>query len=377
MESLRICYLSRNYGSVIHGPALSGTLIIDGAVKKGHEVSLITPDRTRTNDKINFIYVKEPKDKKHATWIELSKIFSDRLKGLNQKFDVVHFLNSLEIMRYGADLNNVVTTIRGYHFAESKLNPSFYYRNYPYDWYKRYPYYNLGRFFERRGLRKMAHILAVSDYMKGAVVKAYDIDPGKVSVVPNGIEVVRDDVKRDFDYRILFVGNNFQGKGLPTLVDAVKILRNEFPSIKVTVVGDDKALGFMKNLVSSYGLAGNFVFTGHVDHKHMKEYYKDADLFVLPSLIESFGLVFIEAMNYGLPVIGSDVGGIPEIIRDGKDGFVVKPFDHVQLAEKMRLILTDSRLRASMSRSAYKRAEDFDVKKTVDLTIKSYGLLKA
>lgn len=104
----------------------------------------------------------------------------------------------------------------------------------------------------------------------------------------------------------------------------------------------------------------------------LKEKYKEADIFILPSTIEGFGMVFLEAMNYGLPVIGSNVGGIPEIIDDGKNGFLVDPENPKEIAEKIRIIFEDEALRNKISENAYKRVGDFPLSKMVDETIKVY-----
>ncbi|MFH1332568.1 MAG: glycosyltransferase family 4 protein [archaeon] len=334
METLKICYLARNYGSVIHGPSLYGTCIVDGAVKKGHEVWLVTPDKTKNNEKIRFVYVKKPRDLKHATWIELSKTFSKKIGEIEEKFDAVHFLNSLEIMRYNNNLNNVYTTIHGYHFAESTWNLDYYLRMYPYDWYFRYLYYNIGRMMEKKNLKKMKHIFAVSEYMKNSLMKNYGIGEEKISVVPNGIEIRKEKFTRKFNHNILLVGNNFQTKGVSTLILATKILKNEFPEMKVTIVGEDKATNYMKKIAREEGVQEMVNFTGHVNYEQLKEYYKKADIFAMPSTIESFGIALLEAMNYGLPLIGTNAGGIPEIIEEGKNGFLIEPKKPKALAEK-------------------------------------------
>jgi glycosyltransferase involved in cell wall biosynthesis len=375
METLKICYLARNYGSVIHGPSLYGEYIIDGAVKKGHEVWLVTPDTTKANSQIRFVNVKKPRDLKHATWIELSRTFSKKLEEIkNEKFDAIHFLNSLEVMRYNNNLKNVYTTVHGYHFAESTWNLDYYLKMYPYDWYTRYPYYNIGRFLERKNLRNMKHILAVSKYMKNSLVKNYEIEERKISVVPNGIEIKNQNIKRRFSHNLLLVGNNFQTKGVSTLIYATRILKREFPEMKITIVGEDKASGYMKKLAEENGVGKNFNFTGHVDYNQMEEHYAKADIFTMPSTIESFGIALLEAMGYGLPLIGTSVGGIPEIIEDKKNGFIIPPKKPRMLADTIRLLFEDEKLRKKMGENSYKRLRMFDVKKTVEQTLKAYKI---
>ncbi|MFH1210772.1 MAG: glycosyltransferase family 4 protein [archaeon] len=376
MDTLKICFVSRNYGSVIHGPSIYGNNLINGIIKKGHEVHIITPDNTATSNKAKIIYVKKPIDLKHATWIQLSSIFSKKIERLSkiEKFDIVHFLNSLEVMRYNGKINNVLTTIQGYHFAESTLNPFHYTNRYPIDWYLRYPYYNIGRLFEIKGLRKMKHIITPSEYIKKSLIKNYDLSESKITTVYYGIKQNKEHtLRKKFNYNVILVGNNFQTKGISTLIRVAKSLKKEFPMAKYTIVGDDKrVLPYMKKLTEKEGVAEKFIFTGHVPNTELKEKYKEADIFILPSTIEGFGMVFLEAMNYGLPVIGSNVGGIPEIIDDGKNGFLVDPENPKEIAEKIRIIFEDEALRNKISENAYKRVGDFPLSKMVDETIKVY-----
>jgi len=109
-----------------------------------------------------------------------------------------------------------------------------------------------------------------------------------------------------------------------------------------------------------------------VDYEQLREYYKKADIFAMPSTIESFGIALLEAMNYGLPLIGSNAGGIPEVIEDGKNGFLIEPKKPKILAEKIRTLFTDGKLRKEMGENSYKTVKKFDIKKTVEETLKKY-----
>ena len=183
---MKVCYLTKGYGTVHNGTCLYAQYLIDGMVGL-HDVTVITPDRAKVSDKARMVFVKEPRDWRQATWIVLGRTFSKELRKLlkEEKFDVVHFLNSLDAMMYSG--KGFVVTVHGYHFAESTLNPKYYRKMYPVDWYIRYFYYNIGRFFEKRTLNRAKHIIAVSDYVKESLIKNYGIPECKITRVYNGL----------------------------------------------------------------------------------------------------------------------------------------------------------------------------------------------
>jgi len=182
---LKVCCLTRNYGTIYAGPCLYAQNLIDGLAEKC-DVTVITPDRTKSNGSARMIFVDEPKDWRQATWIILGRTFSKRLKELLKKesFDVVHFLNSLDAMMYNG--KDFVVTVNGYHFAESSWNPKYYWKTYPVDWYVRYFYYNIGKFFEKRTLKRAKHIIAVSGYIRNSIIRNYGIPEDKVTMIHIG-----------------------------------------------------------------------------------------------------------------------------------------------------------------------------------------------
>jgi glycosyltransferase involved in cell wall biosynthesis len=95
-----------------------------------------------------------------------------------------------------------------------------------------------------------------------------------------------------------------------------------------------------------------------------ESFYRQLDLFVLPSLDEAFGLVLLEAMAVGLPVVGTRVGGVPEILEDGRQGLLVEPADSRAIADGIRALSDDPERRAQMADAARRRALEFDIGRT-------------
>ncbi len=149
-------------------------------------------------------------------------------------------------------------------------------------------------------------------------------------------------------------------KGVIYLVQAVRILIDKgLRNIKVLIVGDGSEKRYLEELVKKLGLEDYIVFVGKVPHDKIPEYMASADLFVLPSLSEGFGNVVPEAMAMGLPIIASKVGGLPWIIKDGDNGFLVEPRNPHEIAEKITFLLFNDDLRTYISRRNIEKAREY------------------
>jgi glycosyltransferase involved in cell wall biosynthesis len=136
---------------------------------------------------------------------------------------------------------------------------------------------------------------------------------------------------------ILFVGHVRARKGPQVLVEALPKIRERHPGARVVVVGPDHGYaGELRKTASSLGVADAVDIVGVVDDEALPLYYAAADLFVFPTVtsIECLGLTFVQAMFAGVPVIATRIAGAPEVIRDGKDGFLVDPGDADALAAR-------------------------------------------
>ncbi|GAI95781.1 unnamed protein product, partial [marine sediment metagenome] len=138
-------------------------------------------------------------------------------------------------------------------------------------------------------------------------------------------------------------------KGHQYLVQAAKLVLEQQPDVTFVIVGGEKAKGGIRELeelAQRLGIRDRVIFTGfRHDALHVMAGF---DIFVLPSLWEGFGIVLLEAMALGKPVIGTSVGGIPEVVDDKVDGFLVEPYNPAQLAARIVELLRDEALRNSM-----------------------------
>jgi glycosyltransferase involved in cell wall biosynthesis len=130
-------------------------------------------------------------------------------------------------------------------------------------------------------------------------------------------------------------------KGVLHVIESISHLQNNL-NIQYRIVGDGDDLPHLKELVEKYGLAKNVMFLGALEDNLLWEEYRNADIFVLPSSKEGFGIVFLEAMYFSLPVIGAAEKGALDVIKDGKNGYLVQFGNLFQIAEKIKIIAKDS-----------------------------------
>lgn len=154
---------------------------------------------------------------------------------------------------------------------------------------------------------------------------------------------------------LMCVGRLARDKSQDTLIRAIDLLRTDYPDLVVEFIGDGPERERYEQLVRNLNLEAHCVFAGHMNNRQVLERMASAYAIVLPSLSEAYGLVNVEALSVGTPVVASRVGGIPEIVRDGVDGFLFPPGDHLQLADRLRQLLSSRELRDEMSRNARRR----------------------
>jgi glycosyltransferase involved in cell wall biosynthesis len=211
-------------------------------------------------------------------------------------------------------------------------------------------------------LKNASTVIALSKDMK---TKMNDIYKREDTVIlPNGIELAKFQnicprKQNDKTKSIIFVGTLRPVKGVKYLIEAMNIIHENLPDTKLLIVGDGPDREKLKRLVQELNLQSCTHFAGKVSNEEIPEYMAQADLFALPSLSESFGIVNIEAMASGLPIITTNVGGLPEIVINGKNGFLVEPKNSKALAEKVILLLNDIDLCKKISAANKLTAENY------------------
>lgn len=234
---------------------------------------------------------------------------------------------------------------------------------------------------EKKSLQKATLIGAISRDIGRLISDHYGIDPEKIIYSPLGVRFPKLPVPifRSDSYRLLFVGRLEKRKGLDELIEALSKILSSNTKITVDLVGLDthQAPGgisyeeYVSKIVPQQ-VRSRVRLHGFVDDNELKDLYRQCDLFIAPSRYESFGIIFLEAMGYGKPVIGTKVGGIPEIINN-QVGRVVSPNNPKEIQKAVEEIFSNEKIRKTLGRNAFKHSrEKFDVSSMVENTLACY-----
>ncbi|MFC1498905.1 glycosyltransferase family 4 protein [Verrucomicrobiota bacterium] len=204
---------------------------------------------------------------------------------------------------------------------------------------------------ERKTYESATHIFTMSNHVRNSLIEDYNIPSVKIEVVGAGPNFTALPDIKDKQYtskNILFVGKDFKRKGGDTVLKAFRMLRKRDPEANLVIVGPDHE-------IEEPGVINKKL----LDFESMPDIYKDATVFVMPTLREPFGLAFLEAMAYGLPCIGSDVEAVPEIVENGTSGYVVPCGDHMMIAEKIMDLFRNRSLMAQMGQRGYDKVRTY------------------
>lgn len=216
-----------------------------------------------------------------------------------------------------------------------------------------------------RTLNRVDHFFPVSDYTGSRLIEL-GVDEARIDVVKNGTDPARfypdrtRSLREEFGlekHRILLtVTRLVERKGVDLVLRAVASLKESLEDIHYLIVGDGPDRERLESLVKSLGIRNFVTFAGRRPHEELNRLYNSADLFVMPSRtslpdVEGFGIVFLEASSAGLPVIGSDSGGIPSAIKHGETGWIVPEGDRELLASQIYNMLSDPEKAAGMGRA--------------------------
>jgi glycogen synthase len=208
-----------------------------------------------------------------------------------------------------------------------------------------------------------ARTICCSRYMMDQINTIFQLPPDKVDIIPNGIDTdsFRRSVKVDLfkrkyvppgDKLVFFVGRLVYEKGVQTVIEAMPLVLEKVPGVTFVVAGTGPHLNQLKSMTRDLGLEEKVRFTGHVDFDDLCAFYNCADLTVVPSLYEPFGMVVLESMAVDTPTIVADTGGLKEIVVHEETGLKFEPGNPGSLALAMLRVLTDSRLSSRLTADA-------------------------
>ncbi len=226
-------------------------------------------------------------------------------------------------------------------------------------------------------LRQAQRVIAITK-SEAMYLRSLGVQSQRITIIPNGINLADFEGKskripKRESANILYVGRVYpEQKGLETLIRSIYLISHSKRPI-VNIVGEDwgGSAGIL-NLANKLKVQDRVKLLGRLDSDGLVQAYNSADLFVMPSLFEPFGIVLLEAMASGLPIVASRVGGIPEVVEEGKTAMLVPPGNPEELRIAIEALLSNDRLRRAMGHAGRERAALFSWSRIIPRILRVY-----
>jgi glycosyltransferase involved in cell wall biosynthesis len=375
---MKIAHFLSNFPLIKDSPAYGKSLaaynVCKGLVNRGHQVTVFTNTDPKSDSLYQFdginIYNFSSRMGYKSERFSIGILFEP----LTMDFDIIHIHSGISVPTYA-----------GYRYARKKGKPLIItwhgdsIRNPDIDRYTgiipgiaSYSY----KYFGERFLDHSTKIISVSEaYIASSkFLGAYQ---QKIRVIPNGIQLndysinhTKEEYKIKLGLKdeivILFMGSLDPIKGLDILFEAIPTIIKNYKNILLVIAGGGK-LRYYQNLANQSNISGYVKFLGYIKEEKI-DYLAASDIFVLPSYAECFPLVNLEAMASGLPIIASNVGGIPDVIVDRVNGLLVPPGDPEKLADAIIQLIKDPQFRLDLGNEGKKIAENYSWSNICKLT---------
>lgn len=383
VERLKICFVTLEYPpSIFGGAGVYAKYLTKELVMLGHEVHVISPSSNQKagNFRENGIFVHRipfldmPFLRLASHWLSLIKYYRT-LSYTVGGFDILHAntISDLSLLEHLVNIPRIVTV---HHLARSVLAAA------------RASIRSLRELgvtplIEKTVFTRADRIIAISRFTKHSLASIYDIPTSKVRVIYNGVSLQKNECcKPDIqeisdqlgitgDFVFLFVGRPDVRKGLQVLMKAFRNVIKWNRNVKLIIVGQGQWNEF-KKIAENYGIFKHIIFMGWVDDVTLRKLYSLCDIFVLPSLLEGFGLTLLEAMAMGKPVVTTKVGGIPEFVRDPENGILVTPNDIKELTDALKFFIENHNLAKEIGKYNKSYVKNFSWTKTAKATEQVY-----
>jgi len=395
---MKICIFSivTYWHGVKGGMEIHGKILCGGLVKRGHEVTVISTRHPngKEYEEVNGIKIY------YLAATGFSTYWRKWGKESLRKFEKLNEINSFDII--------LSQSFSGYYFAKNK---------------KKYripfvsllqgagPYITIAKIkvsFTRQNisiaevfrvsLSYIVHyfilqlptvlgsdlIICASDHVNESVRKWFPVREKAIYTIMNGIDTIefspneeeRNRVRkrlgvRDGELLLMTSGTISKEKGHHLAVEALNTLFKKNVKLKLMIVGNGEYLTSISSLIDKFGLKDNTILTGFVPNELISNYYNAADIYLIPTFrAEGLPFALIEAMSVSLPIIASKAGGIPDVVKNGKEGFLINPSDINDMVSKILILLKDRILREELgARARSKVLNELNANKMVDKTI--------
>ncbi|WP_336781124.1 glycosyltransferase family 4 protein [Paenibacillus illinoisensis] len=220
-------------------------------------------------------------------------------------------------------------------------------------------------------LKRSDKVIANSQYTKSRLIEL-GIHEHQIVIIPPGLNVSKlsgavesvEDVRDKYDLHgkkvMITVSRLVERKGHDVTLKAIRQVIKHIPNLKYLICGDGPYRGELERLVSLYGLDTIVVFTGGITDQELHQLYECSDIFIMPSRdikekgdVEGFGIVFLEANYYKLPVIAGNSGGIPDAVKDQVTGYLVDPMNDIEIANRIEELVVNEKLAEEMGNNGH------------------------
>lgn len=241
----------------------------------------------------------------------------------------------------------------------------------------------LKEYFEKKVLKNCVFAIAISKNIGELIKLHYKIPGEKIKISYLGIKLpgIKKPLFKRNSYKLLYVGRLEKRKGTAEFIEAIPLILSGNSKISIDIVGkdipqapDDTNFQEYFNKIVTGKFKKRVKFHGFVTKKKLDNFYADCDIFIAPSRYESFGLIFLEAMVYGKPVIGTKTGAIPEIVKNRKTGLLIDVNKPSEIVDAVLKLFGDKRLRRELGRNAFNFARrNFSAERLTKHTLKIYN----
>jgi glycosyltransferase involved in cell wall biosynthesis len=232
---------------------------------------------------------------------------------------------------------------------------------------------NLLKLFWKPIHRSAHQVTAISSFLAGRA-KMLGVDPENILIIPNGVDLdaIPDNIQKE-PGKVLCVARLSWEKGIDTLVKCWPEVAKNSTGARLVLVGEGPERSAIEKMIIDLDLSGSVVLKGNLPHDKVLREMKSAQVFVCPSLAEGLGIVFIEAQACGLPVIGTNVGGIPDVIQNKENGLLVEPGNIEMLTSAILSVLNNKKLADRYSGNALESVKKFNWKHILKEIDSLYG----
>jgi glycogen(starch) synthase len=356
----KVCFISPEYWPLSGGTGAYVYYLSNELMKNGYKICVVTgSDQTldiKVNEQLNVFFLKIPKMPVIKSFMLAASSYRklNSVRGsvnvdithanlpLTPNFAVPPNFGKTLVCTVHSTWKGEAQAIRSEPYSRLNANEKF---MVSFNWFL--------RIFEEKMLERANKIIAVSHFTKHELLDYYKVPQEKIRVIHNGVDVNKFKPAKDKrkvkeelgfnpdDLTILSVGRLYARKGLFTLIESIPAVVNRFKNAKFIISGKGQS-DEMRKLIAhaeKIGVKDSIIFTGYYPDKKLPKLYQAADVFAFSTFYEHHPFAVLEALSTGLPVVTTSVGGIPETIESGKNGFLVEPFNPKQFADRILYLL--------------------------------------